>query len=299
MRSGAVRNGRSRWTSLPGIAVSIALGCSLLVACGSEVDDGAAPEPKPLSAADLELIRAAVQTVRAAATGTYVVTQSAQEAEGGRTQVLVTRRGSYDRDDGLHQVEVVAAGQGGAEPISLTFLTSRTDVLMRNPTFTQQHGKTWTRLPSEEVEALYGQDLATAEVEPPALDVAVAAQLPGQVLSDKPGITSYEVDVPQAAALELVANAGAVKMSQLTGIPVDELAEAFTGTMPVTVVLSDGRLKSLSADLSPLLKRAAEVAAEPMGDLGTSSLLVQVSWQPGGPVDIQLPAADDVADAPS
>lgn len=291
---------RSRRRSRLTAAATLATACALLVACGggsqpTTTGTTGSSSSRDLTAVDLESVQAAVDAARAAPTGRYVLVQSLRAAEGGQTQVIITRKGSYDRERRLHQVEASAPGRGGDEPILLTFLTTSDDALMRNPAFTAQHGRPWTRLPAADLAAL-GADPTTAAVEPPALDVAASAQAPGRVLKAA-SATEYEVLVPQAAAIELFANAGAFKLSQLTGLPPEELPAAFTGTLPATVTLSkDGALRSLSTDLRPLLQRATEVAAKPVEDFGDASLLVQVTWQPGAPVSIDVPDPVDIGD---
>lgn len=274
---------------------------ALLVACGGGDGDGVAAtggDSRALSAADLVSIRSAVEAVREVPTGRYELVQSLRAPDGEQSQALVTRKGSYDRGERLHQVEVQVPGRGGEEPVQLTFLTTPGDVLMRNPTFTKQHGRPWNRLPAEAL-AAFGADPTAAAVEPPALEVAASAQTPGRVLAAKAGVVEYEVAVTQTAAIELFANAGAVKLSQLTGLPPEDLAAAFPGTLPATVVLTQGgALASMRTDLRPLLQRAAEVAIKPVEGLDKASLLVEVTWQPGAPVAISVPAPAEIGDFP-
>lgn len=280
----------------------MALASALLVACGGAKQPTSTSatdtsNSRALTAGDLGSVRAAVEAARDAPTGRYELVQSLRAAEGGQAQLLITREGSYDREQRLHQVEASAPGRGGEGPILLTFLTTPDDVLMRHPKFTAQHGRPWTRLPAAELTAAYGADPTTAPVEPPALDVAAAAQTPGRVVTSTPGVAEYEVLVPMAAAIELFANAGAIKLSQLTGLPPEELPAAFTGTLPATVTLANsGALKSISTDLRPLLLRATEVATKPVEEFGEASLLVQVTWQPGAPVIIDVPAPVEIGD---
>ena len=250
------------------------------------------PAAKVLGESDVATVRASADRVAEADRGRYVLTQSVI-AEGQSARPMLTRTGQYDAAALLHQVEVRSTASD--TDIELTFLTTADDVLMRNRAFTAQHGKSWTRLPADALAAV-GIDPTAAAPEPPALDVVRSAALPASSRPVEAGATEFEVLVSQYDAIELFANAGYVKMAELTGLSVEELPSAFDGTMPATVSIGeDGVLRSVELDLQPLLERAAEVSVKPdAGRFDGGSILVRLTFEPGAAVDIAVPAESDV-----
>lgn len=248
----------------------------------------------------MDSIRTSVDRLQAAETGTYDVVHSFRPVGSDDEQVMGTRRGSYDRTRRLHEVLVGTPGMGEVEPIELTVLTTPSGAFMRNPFFTAKHGLPWTRLPDEAFATAGVEHPSQTEVGPPGVDVAAAAQEPIRIRDELPSGTEYEVAVRQSDAIELLANRGVDKFSQLTGIPADDLPTNFPATMTVTLVVGrDGTLRSLAADLSPLFERAREVTEKPLDEFLGFSYLVRLTWNAGAPVAISVPPLADIGDVPT
>jgi hypothetical protein len=176
-------------------AVAALLGLSLSVAaCGGAASDRGGMLPttagaaRPLTDDDIALIHSAASRARDATMGRYELVQSLDASDEDQGQILITRRGQFNKTTPLHLVEVDVPGRGDVGRIELAFLTTDSEVLMKNPAFTARHGRQWTRLPNEAL-AQFGADPALAAFEPPALDVVAGAALPGEALATDGGST--------------------------------------------------------------------------------------------------------------
>lgn len=243
--------------------------------------------------ADFDAIRRAVAELRREPQGRYVFVQSIGSTSGDE-QVAVTRRGQYDAATRLHQVDIAVPASDGREGVELTFLTAADDILMKNPAFTARHGKPWTRLPAEAVGAV-GGDPTAAETEPPGLDVLDTAGGPGRVTETSAGLTEYEVAVQMYDAIELFSNSGYLKLSKETGLSPEQLPDKFAGTVTATVVTAeDGALRSFKLDLTPILKRAAELGADRLQGGADAEIGAEVTLDPGAAVDLSLPPDQEI-----
>lgn len=263
----------------------------LCTACGAS--SSGTDDPAVLSQEDAEkalsVLQESATSARGTATGRYTLVQSVRPSPEEQLQVVLERRGQYDAARGLHHVVIESSvGEGG----ELTFLTSASDVLMINEGFSDTHGKRWTRLPQEGL-AEVGAAPGDVVFEPPALAVVENA-VNVRAAKDRAGLTQYDVRVSQYDAIELFSSQGYVKVAELTGLPIDELATAFEGTMPAVVTLDDeGRLRRLAADLGPILERMEELSEKPRPS-PAAGVQVDIQFQTGASVDIDVPDESDI-----
>lgn len=272
----------------------------------------ATPTPTATAAPDvstpagaLALVRAAGKAVQDAGTVQYEFATEV-DADGddgaGEPETTTVRSGLLDATRGVHQVRLdVAAQDEDSDPVSLTVLTTPTQVLMDDPGITRKTGRRWTSLPAGALAAAApGVDLSGGPALP-GVRVLSGALGPASLISDDDdGGHFVGLDVDEYEVLELLGGGGLAGTAARMDLNAPALQRRLDRVVVVGVDLdADGRLRGLDVDISDLLRHLAVIGNEQPAPVPTTTYLRADVHDVGAPVSIDVPTADAIAEFPS